>query len=198
MLDNAYRLYDTNPKAKAQFDLLIHMLKYGAEAQLNFHRNEDKLATDGLKEEYVALIKTDVPTYETDPTSPDYSKAVQLYNLGLKLEDKINIYGNFLFMKGFTNLEEYTIEIVHTKSDGKSETYYATDLVWDGSYYLTFSFNQIAPSQLRDEIHITLYHNGVAVTETYTRTGDMIAGKLKPELRNAILNFADCAKAYFG
>ena len=199
-LDKAYGKYTTNATAKKQFDMYIHMLKYGAEAQTRFNVNTGKLATSGVNKDYLDLLKTDSPAYNTPKFATNNS--LYLYNFRLKLQEKINFYGNFLFMKGFTKVEDYTVVIEHTKADGSTVSYNITSenggLIWDGSYYLTFDFNEIAPAQMRDQLTITLYKNGVAVTETYSATGDMATASTNATLRDAVLNFADCAKAYFG
>lgn len=201
-LDNAYKVYDTNLKAVKQIDLLLSLLKYGAEAQLQFEKNMDNLATDGLKDEYVALMKTTTPEFRDASPVDESGKEAVLNNMGLMLQEKINMYGNFKLQSAVTDLAAYTVVVEHTKSSGETVSYtMGHENLTVSEKYITFYFDKIAPSQMRDDIEITLYRNGEAVSATYTRTGDMIVKDVLSgniALRDAIMNYADFAKVYFG
>ena len=195
-----YANYDKNAKIANMFDTLVNLLNYGAQAQIRFNVNTDKLATDGLPETYAAKIKTGSVELNAYPSVDESGKAATLYNMSFKLQEKINMYGNFLVKSGFTTESDYTVKIVHTKSDGSTTEYTIDNLTKSGNY-LYFEFSQIAPAQMRDELQITLYKNDVAVSATYIRSGDRIVNTLPAALSalaNAIMHYSDCAKAAFG
>ena len=195
-----YASYGKNAQIAKLFDTLVNLLNYGAQAQTRFGVNTDKLATDGLPAEYAAKIKTDPVALNAYPAVDESGKAATLYNMSFKLQEKINMYGNFLVKSGFTAASDYTVKIVHTKADGSTVTYTITDLTKSGNY-LYFEFSKLAPAQMRDELQITLYQKGVAVSATYIRSGDRVVNTLPAPLAalaNAIMHYSDCAKAAFG
>ena len=195
-----YASYGKNAQIAKLFDTLVNLLNYGAQAQTRFGVNTDKLATDGLPAEYAAKIKTDPVELNAYPAVDESGKAATLYNMSFKLQEKINMYGNFLVKSGFTAASDYTVKIVHTKADGSTVTYTITDLTKSGNY-LYFEFSKLAPAQMRDELQITLYQKGVAVSATYIRSGDRVVNTLPAPLAalaNAIMHYSDCAKAAFG
>ena len=195
-----YASYGKNAQIAKLFDTLVNLLNYGAQAQTRFGVNTDKLATDGLPAEYAAKIKTDPVALNAYPAVDESGKAATLYNMSFKLQEKINMYGNFLVKSGFTAASDYTVKIVQTKADGSTTEYTIDNLTKSGNY-LYFEFSQIAPAQMRDELQITLYKNDVAVSATYIRSGDRIVNTLPAALSalaNAIMHYSDCAKAAFG
>ena len=193
--------YGKNAQVTKLFDTLVNMLEYGAQAQTRFGINTDNLATDGLPENYAAKIKTDTLTLKTHSNPSESGQKATLYSMNLMLKEKINMYGNFKVKSGFTAIEDYKVVIVHVKADGSTVTHEITDVELKTVNYVYFEFDKVAPAQMRDELQITLYQNGVAVSATYIRSGETIvasfAAALKP-LGNAAMQFADCAKAAFG
>ena len=206
MMGNWYANYNTNANAAKQCHLAMNMLHYGAEAQKAFHVNEDYLATDGLSDEYLALITTTEVDLGADPVDDTTSMPAKLYNTTAQLQEKVKMVGIFSISKNFTAAEDYYIEIQHTKSkDGSVATYriYSDEFELSGTKtrYIKFVFDKIAPSQMRDDMIITLYQNGEAVSITYNRTMCMIIKKYTanyPTLIPAIMNYADSAKNLFG
>ena len=193
--------YGKNAQVTKLFDTLVNMLEYGAQAQTRFGINTDNLATDGLPENYAAKIKTETLTLNTHSNPSESGMKATLYSMSLMLKEKINMYGNFKVKSGFTKIEDYKVVIVHTKADGSTVTHEITNVELKTGNYVYFEFDKVAPAQMRDELQITLYQNGEAVSATYIRSGETIVASLAAALQplgNAAMQLADCAKAAFG
>lgn len=198
----------TNPAAAGQCKLLMNMLYYGEKAQLQFSVNTDNLATTGLPQEYLDLITTDVPSLKAYPTVDETGKIAKLNTMGFMLQEKVKLNVIFTLTTAITNPEEYTIEVKHIPSrEGKEPvvyTYTSEDFTLKGSKAIQFYFDKIAPSQMRDDLEYTVYHNGEAISATYVRSMETVAqyyasnAPALADLINAIMNYADAAKAVFG
>jgi len=201
-MDAFYKTYETNAQSRNGCIMLANLLKYGEEAQKRFNISTDNLATAGLSDAYLAMINSETPTLDTW-TAP----AKATYYLGSyspMLQEQIKIAFTFVTPK-YTSLEGYEVKIVQTKSkDGSVVTHtFGADVLKSSSTTRIRCDFAIAGAEGRDQLEITLYKNGVAVsTPVVTNLGALAQGKsstvaLQP-LLYAMMNYCDAAKAFFG
>jgi hypothetical protein len=192
----------TNEKNKVYgCALLANLLKYGEEAQKRFNINTDNLATSGLSEIYLSMINTATPTLDTW-TAP----AKATYYLGSyspMLQEQIKIAFTFVVPE-YSSLEGYEVRIVQTMSKDsslKEHIFGADDLKSPRATQIRCDF-AIAGAEGRDQLAITLYKDGVAVSETVvTNLSALTQGKQSSALNPllyAMMNYCDAAKAFFG
>ena len=207
-LDSWYPTYDTDVAMKQRCDLLASMLIYGDEAQKLFNSENTNLPTAGL-DKYQTLIdniNAKTPEMGTYPALDETGMKATVSTFGMMLQEKVKLYGNFKIKSAnFTQLEDYRVEIQHVKGDGTVLPYTinsdALTVSGNSTKYIMFTFDKLAANNLRDDLVITLYQGEEAVSVTVTRSADMIASTLLgsyPTLIPAIMNYADCAKVYFG
>ena len=132
-----------------------------------------------------------------------------LNRMGLMAQAKIELWGRFKISKtNFDATATYHIEIKYFDKTAQEETICVipcteADISGTSTKYITFFFAGLYSNQMRDEMQITLYKNGVAESLTYTRTGAQIAkasieSGSSSALVHALMNYADCAKLVFG
>ena len=185
----------TNEKNKVYgCALLANLLKYGEEAQKRFNINTDNLATSGLSETYLAMINTATPALDTwvAPGTADYY--LRSYTPMLQEQIKIAMY---FTVPDATSLEGYEVrivrgdtgELINAVLQPYSDTRIRCDFALAGAYG-------------RDNLAITLYKDGVAVSETVnTNLSALAQGKQSDTLNPllyAMMNYCDAAKAFFG
>ena len=199
-----------NSAAAGQCKLLMNMLYYGEKAQLQFGINTDTLATAGLAEKYTDLITKDQPSLKGYPTVDETGMDAKIYNMGFMLQEKVKLSVYFKLNTAITNADEYTVEVKHipskTGATPVTYTYTSADFQVTGNSknMILFFFDKIAPSQMRDDVEYTVYHNGEAISATYVRPMENVAqyyAEKSPALADliyAIMNYADAAKAVFG
>ena len=185
----------TNEKNKVYgCALLANLLKYGEEAQKRFNIDTDNLATSGLSETYLAMINTATPALDTwvAPAKADYY--LRSYTPMLQEQIKIAMY---FTVPDATSLEGYEVrivrgdtgELINAVLQPYSDTRIRCDFALAGAYG-------------RDNLAITLYKDGVAVSETVnTNLSALAQGKQSDTLNPllyAMMNYCDAAKAFFG
>lgn len=192
----------SNPAAAGQCKLLMTMLHYGAKAQEQFGINPDNLATNGLPQEYLDLIVFDMPELSAYPTIDESGKVATISSMGMQLQEKVKLSITFKGNTNFTVGQTYRVEIKHLRSkDGETITYNIDHTVTSSTKYIQVFFDKLAPSQLRDNMEITLYNGDEALSATYVRSAENVAETYVnrlPVLIAAIMNYADAAKAVFG
>ena len=181
--------------------MLANLLKYGEEAQKRFDIDTDNLATAGLSQAYLDMFGDATPELDTW-TAP----AKDTYYLGSyspMLQEQIKMAFTFVVPK-YTSLEGYEVKIVQTKSkDGSvvTHSFGADALKSPKSTQIRCDF-ALAGAEARDRYEITLYKDGVAVSETVTTNLSALAQGKQSDALNpllyAMLNYCDAAKAYFG
>lgn len=198
-----------NPAAAGQCKLLMNMLYYGEKAQMQFGVNTDNLATTGLPQEYLDLISTEIPSLKAYPTVDTTGMIAKLNTMGFMLQEKVKLNVIFTLTSAVTNPDEYYVEVKHipSKEGVASVTYTYTSedfTLMNNNKAIQFFFDKIAPSQMRDDVEYTVYHNGEAISATYVRGMETVANyyvtnaPALSELVYAIMNYADAAKAVFG
>ena len=202
-------LWIDNEAAAGQCKLIMNMLYYGEKAQLQFGVNTENLATAGLDQKYLDLITTELPTLKSYPAVDETGMTAKIYNMGFMLQEKVKLTVIFKLDTAVSNAEEYYIEVKHIPSkegvDPVTYTYTSDDFeLLSGNKMIRFFFDKIAPSQMRDDVEYTVYHNGEAISATYVRSMETVAQYYATntpaltDLINAIMNYADAAKAVFG
>ena len=195
----------------ANCNLAMALLDYGAKAQIQFKINTDNLATANLPEEYQQYLPNSTPALGTAPDVDTTGKTMTIFNMGTLLQEKVKLSTVFRSTTAISDYSKITIEVKHHRSkDGEEIPYTFTSADTDyvdfvNNKNIRFYFDKIAPSQMRDELEITVYYDGVAVSPTYVRSVDMIlnnANYLNNETMSAlvyaIMNYGDAAKALFG
>ena len=195
----------------ANCNLAMALLDYGAKAQIQFKINTDNLATANLPEEYQQYLPNSTPALGTAPDVDTTGKTMTILNMGTLLQEKVKLSTVFKSTTAISDYSKITIEVKHHRSkDGEEIPYTFTSADTDyvefvNNKNIRFYFDKIAPSQMRDELEITVYYDGVAVSPTYVRSVDMIlnnANYLNNETMSAlvyaIMNYGDAAKALFG
>ena len=181
--------------------LLANLLKYGEEAQKRFGINTDDLATSGLSETYLAMINSATPALDTW-TAP----ATATYYLGSytpMLQEQIKIAFTFV-VPSYSSLEGYEVRIVQTMSKDSSvkEHIFGADVLKSPRATQIRCDYAIAGAEGRDQLAITLYKDGVAVSETVvTNLSALAQGKQSDALNPllyAMVNYCDAAKVFFG
>ena len=206
----AFELLDANAKktddkSKKAMALIANMLAYGAAAQKNFNYNLDNLATDGLKAEYAALIKTTAPEMNTIAAVNQTGAKVQFARVSFNLAERIQVLAMAVLAAGEVK-EDYKAVVTqtHKEADGtvstKEYTINGADCLQSGTV-LGVYIDEMASNELRDEMTITLYKGDEAVSVAYKFSPEsVLKGMLatKTELITAIMNYGDAAIAYFG
>lgn len=193
--------YESNEIDAKKCDMLVNMLQYGTEAQKKFNSTNTNYPTNKLTPEMAALIKTTTPEMNDAPTI-DQTGMVGTYSLdGLMLVEKIELYVQFKIKKAdFSALEDYTVQIELEGREAPEVINFAT-VTGSNTKTLTAYIGFVKSNEMRKTMKITLMKDGVAQSKTITRSADMIVkSKLSayPTLAPAVMNFADCAEAYFG
>lgn len=198
--------YGGTEKEMDQCILLANMLNYGAEAQKHFGYNTENLATDGLDEKYLALIKTEIPEMSSIPTVDDTGMSVTLSSIELNLAEKVQILVKYKMPdKNFVK-EDYHAEIkrTHTNDDGTTtveiHTVNGEDCIQSGRYLYVF-FNELASNYMRDALEITLYKGDEVVAAVQSFSAESVFSNklsINPSLVYAMMNYGDCAKKVFG
>lgn len=193
--------YESNEIDAKKCDMLVNMLQYGTEAQKQFNPTNTNYPTDKLTPEMAALIKTTTPEMNDAPTI-DQTGMVGTYSLdGLMLVEKIELYVQFKIKKAnFSALEDYTVQIELEGREAPEVINFAT-VTGSNTKTLTAYIGFVKSNEMRKTMKITLMKDGEAQSKTITRSADMIVkSKLSayPTLAPAVMNFADCAEAYFG
>jgi hypothetical protein len=203
----AFQLLDDKAKnndVKAM-TLIANMLAYGAAAQKHFGYNLDNLATDGLKAEYAALIKTTTPEMNTIAAVNQTGAKVKFAQVSFNLAERIQVITMAVLAAGEVK-EDYKAVVTqtHTKADGtvstKEYTIEGADCLQSGTI-LGVYIDEMASNELRDEMTVTLYKGEEAVSAAYKFSPEsVLKGMLasKTELVTAIMNYGDAAIAYFG
>lgn len=184
--------------------LAANMLNYGAEAQKNFSYNLDNLATDDLPEEYAQYIITETPKMSAIPKVDDTGATAPLKSIDFNLGERIMVLPSFTVPKeDVKEIYSAVVSQVHTAPDGtvttKDYTIEGKDCI-KSNRTIYVKFNDFASQDLRDVLTLTLYKNGVAVSATHTFSAESaLVGKLadNASLVAAIMNYGDCARAYF-
>ena len=196
----------TDEASVNKMKLCANMLNYGAEAQKKFNYNLDNLATNGLKEEYAALIITTTPAMETIAKTDDTGATVPLKDIVFNLDARVQVLPRFTVPK--TDSKEIYSAVItqtHVSPDGTVTEYDTVKI--DGSDCLksgaTFAvyIDYLAANELRDVMTITLYKDGEVVSATHTFSAEsVLSGMMNsyPTLIPALMNFCDCARAVFG
>ena len=190
----------TNEKNKVQgCALLANLLKYGEEAQKRFGISTDNLATAGLSDTYKAMINTAAPALDTwtAPATGTY----YLRSYTPMLQEQIKIAFTFA-VPTYTSLEGYEVRIVQTKSSGVVTHTFGADVLKNTSTTRIRCDFAIAGAEGRDNLAITLYKDGAAVSATVnTNLSALSQGKQSDALNPllyAMMNYCDAAKAFFG
>jgi len=201
-MDAFYAAYETTPTDTASLNgciMLANLLKYGEEAQKRFNISTDNLATAGLSDTYLAMINSETPTLDTwvAPTKSTY----YLGSYTPMLQEQIKIALTFV-VPTYESLEGYEVKIVQTKSTGVVTHTFGADVLKSSSTTRIRCDFAIAGAEGRDQLEITLYKDGAAVSETViTNLGALAQGKQSDTLNPllyAMMNYCDAAKAFFG
>ena len=190
--------------ARNQMILIANMLNYGAEAQKNFGYNTENLATDGLKDEYKALITTTTPVMNAIPKADETGATATLYGVSLNLASKVEVMATFKVAKN-QNVADYKAVVVqkHTKADGtvEEETFeVAGEKLVLSNRYLGVYLDDVESSEMRDTLTITLYKNDVAVSVAQTCSVESACNTMLanyPDLIPALMNYGDAAYKVF-
>ena len=185
-----------------------NVLHYAAMAQEYFDYATDNLATDGLKEEYAALIIRTTPEVNSIPKADEPSGTyATLTEVGFNLDARVQILVRFKVPKADVK-ESYSAEItkVHVAPDGTEST---TTFTLSGdkiiksntSTALYVFMDNLSSNELRDVMQITLLKDGNPVSVVHTFSGESaLYPKMDkfPELSAALMNYGDCARVCFG
>lgn len=194
-----------NEAAVNTMNLAANMLNYGAEAQKYFHYKEESLATDGLSEEYAAYIITEKPAMETISNVVDPNAVVPFKDVVFNLGARVELLVRFTVPKSDSK-DDYSAMItqIHTAPDGTetSEDYTieGANCIKSGTTFAVY-LKDFASNELRDVLKVTLYKNGVAVSAEQTVSAESSLNGLYntyPSMVTALMNYGDCARAYFG
>ncbi|MBE6761485.1 MAG: hypothetical protein E7551_04295 [Ruminococcaceae bacterium] len=196
----------TDADSQNRAKMLANMLNYGAEAQKHFEYNLENLATNGLKDEYTALIITEEPEMEVIAKPDETGITATLKSISLNLDAKAEILPIFKVAKSDVK-ESYSAEVTqtHTAPNGtvmeKSFTIAGADCLKSGTSFGVY-INNLESDEMRDILTVTLYKDGVQVSATHTfSSASAIKGDLylrNPDLANALMVYGDCAYAVFG
>ena len=185
--------------------LVANMLNYGAEAQKVFEYNLENLATDNLADEYLALIKTEVPEMESIEKTDNAGLGAVFNSYNLNLAEKVEILPIYKMPSSDFVLTDYyaVIEKIHVKADQTEErktyTVNGEDCLKSGKWLYVY-FRELASNDLRDLLSITLYKNGEPISEVQNFSVESVCKSMLnsyPTLIPALMNYGDCAKLVF-
>ncbi|MBP3633187.1 MAG: hypothetical protein J6J43_01280 [Oscillospiraceae bacterium] len=177
--------------------LIVDMLNYGAQAQLQFIYRTEDLADQGLTEEQAAFATPSVTCADTRIKGENY------YGSNLALKDKIDLN---LF---FTNMEELDIESMYaeisyvnfagvSKTDIVPGTQFAVYGGKSGTYKIPVSSIVVADASSPVAVKVcyadgTVFGQATDSVESYAARGASTASAL---LYDAIMKFASSAFVY--
>ena len=183
--------------------LLVDLLNYGAAAQIYVNHSVNYLANDILTDEWLVYGTTESREYTS---VKDYNYAVvdnalaTFKAVSLTLQDTITTTFKFELAEGVA-IDGITAKI---EAIGRTWDVDSSAFVYDeatGRYAI--NFKKLNAAQMSEMIKVTLYKDGVAVSNTATYSvesyalGNVVANNEKlADLVDAMLKYGDSAKAF--
>lgn len=186
----------------------VQMLKYAEEAQKTFTYNLGDLAMTGMEDFYRdTYLMTTEPELTQTHTIPAEQNSIKVSSHDLDLQSVIQSTIVYRMPKGYVASEYYAI-VTHIDEKVGEETQEKTYRIefsdcdtMGTTRYIYLAFSSLQACDMREGVTVTIYRNDEVVMDPYTYTVESVAASKKagfPALVNAMMNYADCAKAVFG
>lgn len=192
--------------------LIVDLLYYSAAQQVYTNYNTENLSTsilaDGAEYHEYDAYKTSTETTWTNNHARQHitieNPAVKISGVTLVLESAVEMQFFINNLKDVEDLSAYEIKM--ETADGREFVINGNDFFVDPLYtnYQSAVFNKLVASEMRKLVYLTVYQNGVAISDTMQTSIESFVARSYVDgssnldkLMVAMLRYGDSAAAYF-